>query len=320
MAENSFKINKSATLTPQPSVPVNPTDGDIYYDANFNTVVSYNNGEWVNVASRADVPSATDMTSSAFTAAIVQNPFVRITGSTIANLDGMAASTGGKQVLIYNQSSAITTIKYQSSTETNPVNRIITMTGIDVPLNPGAMAMFAYDDVQQRWIADTFVSTQETVQAYPSQFVTDEASLSAAISLCVTGGGGVICLLNAFPISSAHTIPPDTVLIGRKGLSVVTVLSGGSLTISNYAEVKDVYLTTALSSGTLMTLGSTRSTVEGCKFIVPGSSTVVCIYVTGNYNLILACDFLGVLAPSTGVGIEFVSGTGNVKRDCLFES
>jgi hypothetical protein len=320
MADNSFLIRKSATLSPQASVPTNPVNGDIYYDSVANTFIFYDNGEWINLASRADVPSAAILTSANFTPLVVQNSFVRITGSTVSNIYGLAASTDGKQVIVYNQSTVNAVIKQQSSTETNPANRIITMSGMDVTFAAGMMAMFVYDASQARWICDPFEAGQNAVNTYPSLYVTDEVDLTNAIAAAIIDGGGVICLLNAFTISSSHTIPPDTVLIGRKGDSIVTVLSGGSITLGNYSTAKDVYMTTALSSGTLMTLSNIRSVVDGCKFTVPGSSTAICINVTGSFNIIKACTFAGVLAPDTGVGIDYSGGTDNVDIDSLFET
>jgi hypothetical protein len=320
MATGSFKINNSVTLNPQSSIPSSPNNGDAYYDSSSNTFIYYNNGQWINLASKTDVASATNLTSTNFTSAIAQNSFVRITGTTASSLHGITASCDAKQLIIYNESTVNCTIKFQSGTESNPVNRIITSSGSDTTLSSGMMGMFIYDATQQRWICDTFAPNQSSINTYPSLYVTSESDLTAAITTAIADSGAVICLLNSFSISSSHIIPVDTVLIGRRGQSVITVASGGSLTLSNSVLMRDVYITTALSSGILVTLNSLRSEVTGCKFSVPSNSTTVCINVTGSFSLITNSLFTGVAAPSTGVAIQYTSGVSNVDSNCLFES
>src|SRR5271157_2956042 len=103
MANNFFKIKNGLTL-PLSNVPTNPTTGDIYYDSNQGTFVFYDNGYWINLSSQTDVAGITLLNSTQFTPAVVQNSLIRVTGSTASNLYGMSASTGGKQVIIYNDS------------------------------------------------------------------------------------------------------------------------------------------------------------------------------------------------------------------------
>ena len=81
MANSAFKVNKGLTLNPQSSIPTTPTSGDVYYDATLSTFVFYNNGKWINLASQVDVASAALLNSVEFTAAVVQNPLVRIRGA-----------------------------------------------------------------------------------------------------------------------------------------------------------------------------------------------------------------------------------------------
>ena len=39
MAQNGFKVNKSLNLNPQASAPVNPVDGDVYFDSTAASLV-----------------------------------------------------------------------------------------------------------------------------------------------------------------------------------------------------------------------------------------------------------------------------------------
>src|ERR1035437_1049439 len=153
MSDNNFRVNRGLNLNPQFSVPANPVNGDAYYDAILGTFVFYDNGFWVNLASRVDVASATDITSSTLNSAIVQNSLIRITGSTATNLDGLAASTDGKQVIIYNQSSSTVTIKNQSVTELTAANRITTPAAVDITLTAGQAITLVYDASAATWVS-----------------------------------------------------------------------------------------------------------------------------------------------------------------------
>jgi len=152
MSDSAFKVNRGLTLNPQPSIPTNPINGDIYYDANMDTFVFYDNGFWINLASRIDVASANSINSTQLTAAVVQNSLIRITGSTASNLYGLAASTGGRTVVVYNQSSAVLTIDNNSVSEPTAANRILTYNGGNVIVLPGQAVTLVYDDVQDAWI------------------------------------------------------------------------------------------------------------------------------------------------------------------------
>jgi hypothetical protein len=150
MADNSFRVSKNLSLNPQTSVPTNPVNGDAYYDANQGTFVVYDNGFWINLASQVDVPSASLLNSAQFTAIVVQNSLVRVTGSTVSGLYGMTASTGGKQIVIYNDSSAILTI--YSETNDSAANQFLTPGGTPIVIAAGTCAIAVYDDAQDKWI------------------------------------------------------------------------------------------------------------------------------------------------------------------------
>lgn len=152
MADNLFRVNRGISLAPQASVPSSPVNGDIYYDSAQNTFVLYDNGSWINLASQIDVPSAVTLDSVNFTPVVVQNSMARITGSTASNMYGMTASTGGKQIVVYNVSSATTTIFNNDATEPTAANRILTPTGTPFLLTSGAASLLVYDNSQQRWI------------------------------------------------------------------------------------------------------------------------------------------------------------------------
>ena len=90
MADSLYRVNRGITLNPQSSAPSNPTNGDVYYDSTQGTFAFYDNGFWINLASRQDVASAASLTSANFTATIVANSLIRITGATASTIYGIS--------------------------------------------------------------------------------------------------------------------------------------------------------------------------------------------------------------------------------------
>lgn len=153
MGANFAKIALGMNFKPQPTSAISsPSNGDVYYDSTRNTLVEYINGQWTDNQSRTDVTSVSSMTSTTFTAAVVQSTVARITGSTSGNIHGLVASSDAKAVLIYNQSSVLQTLKNQSATEGTAANRILTPSGADITLLSGQSATLIYDASQSRWI------------------------------------------------------------------------------------------------------------------------------------------------------------------------
>ena len=53
MSDSFLKISKGVSLTPQPSEPLNPVNGNIYYDQSLQRFRKYENGAWSNLGSGA---------------------------------------------------------------------------------------------------------------------------------------------------------------------------------------------------------------------------------------------------------------------------
>ena len=152
MALNFFKIGKGLSLAPQSSLPSSPSNGDIIFDSNSSSFMLYQGGNWTTFSAKVDIPTAASLTSTDFTASVVRNSVIRLTGSTAGDVHGLAAGSSAKTLVVYNTSSAVMSIKHQSSTEATAANRIITPDGTDTDLEPGYSATLMYDDSQSRWI------------------------------------------------------------------------------------------------------------------------------------------------------------------------
>lgn len=148
-------------------------------------------------------------------------------------------------------------------------------------------------------------------------YVGNEIALEEALVECAALGGGQIFLTQAFPITEPQTLPASTVLIGRKAATVLTFSGTGSLTLSDEAEIRDLSVTSALSSGTLVTVSGDRCKVNNCKFTVPTSSTLTCVLLSGDFGTVFDCAFDGVIG-SGSVGIDFGTGFENVAERNIF--
>jgi hypothetical protein len=231
LADNSWRVSKSLSLNPQTIVPTNPVNGDIYYDANQGTFVFYDNGFWINVASQTDVAGATTLDSVQFTAAVVQNPLIRVTGTLASNLYGLTASTGGKQVVIYNDSTGVLTLYSNNSTEPTAVNRIVTPDNNPIQVGVGQTITLLYDASQARWIVSSGSGGNASLAG-------EVALTSGTTSVTVTYPSvlpslayGVVCQL----VNETDAEPQfQTVIITNKTLSGFTARWNAPLNDNNY--------------------------------------------------------------------------------------
>lgn len=157
------------------------------------------------------------------------------------------------------------------------------------------------------------------VVGWPNYAVTSSADLTSAIAQAQTAGG-VILISAPFTISAAFTVPPGTIVQGRKNAAVITVATGGSLTMSTGSEVRDVVFNCTLTSGNVLTLSGDRCVVRACNFIMTASTSSVAVAVSGNNNALINNFFSGVLAPTvpTPCGISYLSGYDNSDERSTF--
>lgn len=96
---------------------------------------------------RADVASTATISALSST-----NGFVRLTGSTATDLQGITAGIDGQVLRLFNNSGQTLTIRNESGSAT-AANRITTMTGADITTTGNGFAEFIYDTGTSRWIA-----------------------------------------------------------------------------------------------------------------------------------------------------------------------
>jgi hypothetical protein len=293
MALNFAKINLGMNFKPQTVTPTNPSNGDVYYDSTRNTLVHYVNGNWSDVQSRSDVASATTMTSTNFTASIVQSSLIRITGSTAGTIAGLTASSDGKFVVIYNESTALMTIANNSGSEGAAANRILTPSGVPITLTAGQSVLMTYDGSQSNWIALASSSSSSgsgSGKNYLSSIVTSQSSTpntgNGNFELGSTTGWdwcNVGTLTNGIPTGSPNFASTTS---GSVNLYTFTI------TTSTTAVVGDTYT----NNGATFTLVSALAAQSGAVFFATSTGTPLTS---------------GTLTRSFGAGTASITYTSN---------
>lgn len=155
-------------------------------------------------------------------------------------------------------------------------------------------------------------------EPYPSVSAGTQAALENAVTACLSAGGGVISLNASFSIDAPIVIPENTVLIGRKGSTVITILDGGQFFADQGAKFQDVYIETELDDIDLLILENNLCEIKGCQFTIPSDSIYSCVLITGSGNTLYKNTFIGVVG-GTASGIEYASGgVDNADYDSAF--
>lgn len=145
--------------------------------------------------------------------------------------------------------------------------------------------------------ADRFVS--------PSGNGTDLTLASAIANL---PSGGLILVMENITLSATHTMAANTMLIGRGFGTVITMGAGGKIALGANCSMRDISISTAELTGTIVEFTGEYGVIEHVKFAVPAASTTVALKFSASFCHAGQCYFSGVLAPSTGVAYEFPLG------------
>ncbi len=270
MADNGFKINKSANFNPQTVAPSNPVDGDFYYDSTVQTFAYYHNGSWANFDSVGSVASTLWLTSVHLTPAIVRNSIVKITGGVaLAHLAGISASFSAKKICIHNAGTNIIVVEPNDANELTANNRIVTPTGGSLNLVAGEIATFVYDVVTTRWLLVS-ISSQAGAQVIATTSNPGIVTLHQASTLPLDGvvlsdgdlntANGVVGLdANKMVILEKPTGGADHLrwrnaglsVVGRlndTGIEVIDPISASNVATKNYVDAHD-YKNYAINGG-----------------------------------------------------------------------
>lgn len=151
-----------------------------------------------------------------------------------------------------------------------------------------------------------------SILAWANYSARNEGEFAAAIQAATTVGGGVILIVNAMTLSANYTVPNGTVIVGRKGASTLTMLAGGTLTMADGAEVRDLWFASSAAGSTLVQMGGDANVIRACSFNLTPNNNIVGVNVTGSGNRIYNCAFMGVSNGSTNTGILYTSGARNI--------
>lgn len=157
-----------------------------------------------------------------------------------------------------------------------------------------------------------------TNNSWPNYAATTEAELTTVLGQAAAAGGGVILLANAMTLASPHTVPPYTVLVGRRGGAVVSLGASASIKLAEHAEIRDAHMVSAATTGYAVLISGSSNTVRDCKITVSASSTATAVLFDGASNSMVCFTQLVGVVGGTAVGIEYRSGAGNIDRYCTY--
>lgn len=310
MANNFFKIDKGVTLAPQASV-ASPQNGDVYYDSARNTYVFRNNGQNMDLQKRSDVASAASLTSSDFTASVVQSSLIRLTGSTASDVHGLTSSADAKQIFLYNNTNQTITIKHQSGTESTAANRIITSDGQDLTLSSGKSIQLGYDSAQSRWIVLSTSESSASSSGTKNYIVNGDASAGTAgwttyTSVLTVTAANVDTGGNTFTITG-HGLPQGRRVQFTTSNTLPSPLAANTdyYVLNPTTNTFQVSTTIGGTAVDITTQGTGTHSVKPARpVVVAGSSTAVQIFSNTTSPLSGTADFLiQRTSPSMGEGV-----------------
>lgn len=163
---------------------------------------------------------------------------IRLSAATVLN--SLANPTDGKLVFVMNANTSALSITNDSGG--TAANRILTGTGADVNIYPGAMAVFQYDSTSTRWRmifggqGGNYVNAVQSISASGTISI---ASAQRQIAY-VQGNAAAVTASAATPIANGSVDGQELTIIGRSDTNTVTlstsgnlVLNGSSMTLGN---------------------------------------------------------------------------------------
>ena len=189
-----------------------------------------------------------------------------------------------------------------------------------------------------RWPANTLSAVGAAIvkgfETLPSLYVRTQTELQNAIAeLTITGG--IILVQENISIDTTITIPEGISLIGRTSMNFslsvadpsLTFVSGGKLVLDNRAKLWNLNLIGSSNFGTsfdewIVEASGNWTEIRDCSFQLTNASggKAICVRFTGAANRIWNTHFKLGTTVAYRVGIQYVSGTGNIDTDSIFTS
>lgn len=180
----------------------------------------------------------------ATTASIAQlssaKSFVKMTGSTTTAIHGIAAGQNGHELVIYNASSAIVTLKHQSGTGT-AVDRMKLNGAVDLAIAPDLCVFLKYDATLQRWIptggsaanaTPSVVGTSSAAQAVTAAGGITANTTSILQTIYIIGDPAAVTVVATPQISAGAIEGQQMILIGTDNTKTVELADGNGLKLN----------------------------------------------------------------------------------------
>lgn len=108
-------------------------------------------GRWLRIQWRGMGQSANVATAATIAALASATPVVRLTGSTLTTLQGIAAGITSQVLTIFNASSAVVTMAHENGSA-SAADRIVLPSSVALAIAPNGAAFLRYDKALTRWV------------------------------------------------------------------------------------------------------------------------------------------------------------------------
>lgn len=157
---------------------------------------------------------------------------------------------------------------------------------------------------------DWFAYLEEVTGGWPDLSCSNEAEFATALASALSNGGGVISVRQGFDLTGPHTVPPNTVLTGRDGASVLNVTAATGdpvLQIDQQAVVQHLRFTNAKTTGNIIEMVGRYARLQSCEIVMDSLDAVTGVSVENYACGIRDCVLEGA-SGGTAVGFNFLPG------------
>jgi len=155
----NLKAVTAAKRTDQLPIFVKALEAWFYFDSSSSATGDDENvitptagtGRWLRVPLKGLGQSQNVATAATIAALASTTPVVRMTGSTVTDLQGITAGVGNQVLTIFNASSAVVTLRHENASA-SAANRLNLPSSLSLPVAANGAAFFRYDKTLTRWV------------------------------------------------------------------------------------------------------------------------------------------------------------------------